>query len=519
MSNQTIGSIMIREIIRMKEMGFSMRKIARSIGKSRTTILKYVTNIEASDLSFKELLELTSEDIYELFGTPQSISSSNTDVIQKELLAFYPYVEKELKRVGVTRYILWDEYKQKHPQGVMYSRFCESYRQWSKKSDGYIPVSHKYGEKLFIDYAGKKLHIIDRQTGEIKPVEVFVGTLGASQYTYIEASFSQQIPDFITSVQNSFFFFGGVPACVIPDNLKSAVTKADKYEPFVNEQFARFSEHYNTSVMPTRSRKPKDKPLVEGAVNIAYTRIYASLRNTEFYGISELNAAIKVCLEVHNKSPFQKKEHSRWTLFHDNEKACLKPLAIEKYELRDYKTATVQKNCHVYYSPDKNYYSVPHTLIGKKIKLILTHSVVEIYHQQTRVAFHSRSRKAFDYVTLKEHLPVNHTYNLDWSSEYFINWATKIGVNTKESIEKILLQKQYPEQNYKSCMGILSMAKKVGNQRLDNACKRALLFDAVGYNPIKNILEKGLDKLEEQVKLFYTIPIQHDHIRGSEYYN
>jgi transcriptional regulator with XRE-family HTH domain len=212
MSNKTIGSIMIREIIRMKEMGFSMRKIARSLGKSRTTISKYVTNIEASDLSFKELLELTSEDIYELFGIPQNIASSNTDVIQKELLAFYPYVEKELKRVGVTRHILWDEYKEKHPQGVMYSRFCESYRQWSKKSDGYMPVGHKYGEKLFIDYAGKKLHIIDRQTGEIKPVEVFVATLGASQYTYIEASFSQQIPDFISIITqlNGFLFKSSV---------------------------------------------------------------------------------------------------------------------------------------------------------------------------------------------------------------------------------------------------------------------------------------------------------------------
>lgn len=519
MSNKTIGSIMIREIIRMKEMGFSLRKISGSIGKSRTTISKYLALIEAADLSFKELLELTSEDIYELFETTQSISSYNTDAIQEALLTFYPYVEKELKRVGVTRHILWLEYRKKYPQGVMYSRFCDCYNQWSKKSEGYMPVIHKYGEKLFIDYAGKKLHIIDKQTGEIKPVEVFVATLGASQYTYVEASFSQQIPDFIASVQNSLHFFGGAPACIIPDNLKSAVTKADKYEPFVNEQFARFSEHYNTSIMPTRPRKPKDKPLVEGAVKIAYTRIYAALRNTEFYSIGELNAAIKVCLETHNKAPFQKKEHSRWNLFHEIEKPCLKALAIEKYELRDYKTATVQKNCHVYYSPDKNYYSLPHILIGKKIKMILTQSVVEIYHNQVRVAFHPRSRKAFHYVTLKEHMPVNHTYNLEWSSEYFINWATGIGVNTKECIEKILSQKQYPEQNYKSCMGILSMAKKVKNERLENACKRALLFDAVGYNKIKNILEKGLDKLEEQVKLFYTIPIQHDNIRGSEYYN
>lgn len=519
MSNKTIGSIMIREIIRMKELGFSLRKISRSIGKSRTTISKYLALIEASDLGLKELLELSSEGVYELFEIPQSTTSYNTDTIQEALLAFYPYVEKELKRVGVTRHILWLEYKQKHPEGVMYSRFCDCYNQWSKKSDGYMPVVHKYGEKLFIDYAGKKLHIIDRETGEIKPVEVFVATLGASQYTYVEASFSQQIPDFIASVQNSLHFFGGVPACIIPDNLKSAVTKSDRYEPFVNEQFAGFSEHYNTSIMPTRARKPKDKPLVEGAVNIAYTRIYAALRNREFYSISELNTAIKVLLETHNKAPFQKKEHSRWDLFHEIEKSTLKPLAVEKYELRDYKTATVQKNCHVYYSKDKNYYSVPNAFIGKKIKMILTQSVVEIYHNQTRIAFHSRSRKAFQYVTIKEHMPVSHTYKSDWSSEYFVNWAARVGTNTKECIEKILLQKQYPEQNYKSCVGVLNMANKVGKERLNNACKRALFHEVVGYNPIKNILENGLDKQEEQVNLFYAIPIQHDNIRGSDYYN
>ena len=271
--------------------------------------------------------------------------------------------------------------------------------------------------------------------------------------------------------------------------------------------------------MPTRARKPKDKSLVEGAVNIAYTRIYAALRNSEFYSIQELNTAIKVCLDTHNKTPFQKKEHNRWDLFHELEKPTLKSLPIEKFELKDYKIATVQKNCHVFYAKDKNYYSVPSAFMGKKTKLILSQNTVEIYHNQTRIAFHSRSRKPFHYTTLKAHMPVSQTYNSDWSTAYFINWATKIGVNTKEYIQKILLQKQYPEQNYKSCMGILSMATKVPNERLENACKRALLFNAIGYNPIKNILEKGLDKLQEKDKVFYVIPVLHDNIRGADYYN
>ena len=476
---------MIREIIRMKDNGLSNNQIAKNLGKSRTTIIKYLGAIAASGVCLKELLDLKGEDLSKLFEVPNALNPVNREQIRKDLFSFFPYLEKELKRVGVTRHILWAEYKSKHPEGVMYSQFCEHYNKWNRKSEGYMPTTHKAGEKLFIDYAGKKLHIIDRETGEIKPVEVFVATLGASQYTYVEASFSQQIPDFISSVQNCLHYLGGVPACIIPDNLKSAVTKSNKYEPHVNEQFACFASHYDTSIMPARALKPKDKSLVEGAVNITYTRIYAALRDKEFYSITELNLAIKELLLIYNQTPFQKKGHSRTGLFLELEKDALKPLPLEKYELRDYKIATVQKNCHVYYSPDKNYYSIPNAYIGKKVKLILTQSVVEIYHNQAHIALHPRSRKAYHYVSVKEHMPVSHTYNADWSSEYFITWAQKIGASTKEYIEKLLDKKQYPEQSYKSCLGILTMAAKIDKERLNNACKRALSYDSVSYNTIK----------------------------------
>jgi hypothetical protein len=270
--------------------------------------------------------------------------------------------------------------------------------------------------------------------------------------------------------------------------------------------------------MPARPLKPKDKSLVEGAVNIAYTRIYAALRNTEFYSINELNAAIRLLLENYNKLPFQKKNHSRADLFQGIEKEALKPLPTQNYELREYKTATVQKNCHVFYANDKNYYSVPHAYIGKKVKMILTQNVVEIYHNQSRIALHGRSQKAYAYLTIKEHMPVSHTYNNNWNPEYFISWAAKIGPSAKECIEKILEQKQYPEQNYKSCVGVLNLASKTSKERLNNACKRALLYEAIGYNPIKNILEKGLDKQLEEPNLFSTVTITHENIRGSEYY-
>ncbi|MFN0189537.1 MAG: IS21 family transposase [Bacteroidia bacterium] len=518
MANQSIGSIMIREIIRMKESGLSNSHISKSLGKSRTTIVKYIRAIELSNLDNKDLLDLSDKDLFEFFESPLELEKIDRTKILEDLYAIFPHVERELKRVGVSRQLLWKEYKINQPNGPMYSQFCDHYNKWIDKSEGYMPINYKAGEKLFIDYAGKKLHIIHKETGKLKVVEVFVATLGASQYTYIECSLTQQIPDFIHSVQNSLYFFGGVPACIIPDNLKSAVTKANKYEPFINEQFACFSAHYDTSIMPTRSLKPKDKSLVEGAVNIVYRRIHAILRNKEFYSLEELNVAIKELLVEYNQTPFQKKTHSRFELFKEVEQAALKPLPTSKYELKEYKTATVQKNCHVIYSADKNYYSVPHAYIGKKVKLILSYHVVEIYHQEKRIAMHARTRVAYRYVTLKEHMPVNHTYKNDWSPEYFINWATRIGLSVKECIEKMLQRKQYPEQNYKSCLGILNFASKVGNERLNNACHRALHYDAIGYNQIKNILENCLDKQQGQENIPNSISEEHGNIRGAEYY-
>jgi transposase len=518
MANKSIGSVMIREIIRMKDNGLSHSQISKSLGKSRTTILKYLAAFELSGLKNKELLALCSEDLYNLFETQNTIIPRDKDLVHNNLYAFFPYVDKELKRVGVSRFILWQEYRQKYPQGIKYSRFCYHYSRWNKKTQGYMPTEYKAGEKLFIDYAGKKLHVIDPQTGEIKAVEVFVGTLGASQYTYVEASFTQQVPDFLNSIQNCLHFFGGVPACIVPDNLKSAVTKADKYEPFINEQFAGFASHYDTSILPARPFKPKDKSLVEGAVNISYTRIYAALRNKEFFSLLALNQAIKELLRDYNATPFQKKAHSRLDLFQEIEKQALKPLPLDKYELKLYKIATVQKNCHVFYTPDKNYYSAPFAFIGKKVKLIMSQNTVEIYHNQSRIALHVRSQKPYAYLTIKEHMPLSHTYNTDWSPDYFVSWAARIGSSAEECIEIILQRKNYPEQNYKSCMGILSLSVKTGKERLNNACKRALIYEAVNYTQIKNILEKGLDKQLEEVVPVETIVISHENIRGSEYF-
>lgn len=510
---------MIREIIRMKHAGLSNNQISQNLGRSRTTIIKYVRDIESSGFSLEELLSLQGPELYELFEIGPGMPVRNQEGIHKELYDYFPDAGKELKRVGVTRYLLWQEYQQKHPDGVMYTQFCEHFKRWLGLSEGYMPIEHKAGDKLFIDYAGKKLSIVDRDTGEITPVDVFVATLGCSQYTYVEASYSQKLPDFINSVQNALYYFGGVPGAIVPDNLKSAVTKTDKYAPFINEQFACFASHYDTTILPARSRKPKDKSLVEGAVNIAYSRIYARLRNTVFHSLQELNEAIKKLLPLYNGAVFQKKGHSRKEMFDAVEKDALKALPVERYEMKEIRMVTVQQNFHVCFSDDKNYYSAPYKYIGKKVKLVLTPSLVEVYHKQERIAVHARSYRQFHYVTEKDHMPSHHRYKSNWTAERFIAWAGQTGEATKTYIEQLLQSKSHPEQGYKACMGIMSFEKKVGKERLENACKRANSYSAFGgYHTIKNILEKGLDKQDAQTQISFNIP-PHENLRGGNYYN
>lgn len=372
---------------------------------------------------------------------------------------------------------------------------------------------------MFIDYAGKKLQIVDKETGEIKDVEVFIAILGASQYTYVEAVENQSLESFIRSVENAFWFFDGVPRAVVPDNLKSAVTRSSKYEPTINERFADFSSHYGTTVLPARSYRPKDKALVEGAVKIVYHRIYAALRNCTFYSLKELNEAIRELLEKYNRLLFQGKEESRYDLYLEMERSALEQLPVQKYELRKYKQAKVQKNCHVYLGEDKHYYSVPYKYIGYVVKIVYSGTLVEIYHNYQRIASHKRNYKKYDYTTDPPHLPERHRHYLEWNPEYFINQAKLIGKPVEELIRQILNAKAHPEQGYKSCKGILSFGKVYGNARLNNACIRALDYQAYNYSVVKNILENRLDLLDdEDSQKQITIPF-HNNIRGRKYYS
>lgn len=506
----------LRQIIRLKGERHTQRSITKYLGISRNTVAKYLKLIDVSGFDSQELLTLSDEDLDELFS-PDPKGPTNKEHYEF-LISKFPYFEKELKKVGVTKLLLWAEYKHEHPEGYGYSQFNHYFLAWLKGKDVSMHFEHKAGDKLFIDYAGKKLEIVDRETGEVIKVEVFIAILGASQLTYVQAVFSQKKEDFIDAVGNSLQYFGGVPKAIVPDNLKAAVVKSDRYEPEINESFQDFALHYGTTILPTRSAKPKDKALVENAVSIAYKRIYAPLRKDVFHSVEELNNAIKVELEKHNDKPLQGKDYSRRELFNEIEKSLLYPLPLNPYEFKHFKWLTVQKNSHVYLYDDKHYYSVPYRYTGERIRFIYNNSIVEIYYQQSRIAYHKRDRTPHKYTTVKSHMPSSHNFVAEWNEEKFINWAEGIGEGTSELVRHILSSKAHPEQAYKSCLGILGYVKKVGAIRLESACKRAVEYQSYYYKTVKRILDNKMEDIELHNEEYPQLPF-HQNIRGSEYYN
>jgi transposase len=514
MANERINMTKIRQILRLKNENISKRDISNMLGIHRETVTNYILLFEAVGLSYEEIMQKTDEELDALFSVKES---PPVDRYEK-LISMMPYFEKELSRTGVTKMRLWEEYKREYPGGYNYSQFCYHIQNWQKKNGAVMHFEHKAGDKMFVDFTGKHLYITDRISGELTELEVFVAILGSSQMTYVEAVQSQQKDDYITAVENSLIYFNGIPAAIVPDNLKSAVTKSCPYEPDLNEDFQNFAIHYNTVILPTRSRKPRDKALVEGAVKIVYNRIYAALRNRTFFSRDDLNEAIREELDKHNKKNFQGRDYSRYDQFKSIEQQELRPLSKERYELKDYAILTVYKNCHIWLHCDKHYYSVPFKYIGKKVKVIYSKRNVEIYHNYSRIAVHRRDYSKYKYSTIKDHIPSAHQFVSDWNPDKFINWASGIGEDTEKYIRKILDNKQHPEQAYKSCIGILQFAKKYGKARLNKACRRGIYYHSYNYKVIRNILQNNYDKTEIEVENQYRLPI-HKNVRGSSYYN
>jgi transposase len=425
-------------------------------------------------------------------------------------------MEKELKKRGMTRYILWERYIALNPDGYKASQFKYHYQQWLRRSKPVMHIEHIAGDKMYIDYAGEKLHLVDKDTGEITDVEVFISVLGASQLTYVEATLSQCKEDFINCCEHALAYYEGVPMAIVPDNLKSAVTKSSLYEPTLNQAFENFALHYSTTILPARAYKPKDKALVEGAVKIAYRRIYSVLDNRVFHTLEELNEAIREIVELHNNAKLTGRPYSRRALFEDVERSVLHPLPLLPYEFKRQQYSTISVNGHVCLKEDRHYYSVPFQYIGKKIKIMYTSTHVEIYYNYALLARHKRDRKQYGYTTDIEHLASTHKYLTDWNPDRFIKWAESIDESVKTFIIRLMDSKAHPEQAYKACQGVLGYERKVGRVRLINACKRAIEYENYSYHSIKSILENKYDLLS-CTELLTEIP-QHENIRGENYY-
>lgn len=515
MANKPISMSKLRQILRLHTQGESNLQISKLSGISRNTLKKYVKKLRGLRLTYEDVNLMSDDELDTIFGSyiPEPCERYT------QLHALFPKFEKELKRKGMTRQKLWEEYIKEYSTGYRITQFKEHYHKWVLRSKPIMHINHKAGDKMYIDFTGEKLQIVDPQTGEVQKTKVFISVLGASQLTYIEATISQKKEDFIAACENALHYYGGVPLAIVPDNLKSAVTKSDKYEPTLNEAFESFARHYSTAVLPARVYKPKDKSLVEGGVRIAYNRIYTYLYGKTFFSLAEINKAIREALEVHNNTHLTNRPYSRRQLFEDVEKETLHELPALRFEFKKQQIATVARNGRICLKEDKHYYTVPPQHLGKKVKVLYSQTQVEIYYRYVVIARHERDRLPYGHTENPDHIAPNHRYLIDWNPLNFINQAAEIADPVKELIVKILDTSQHPEQAYKSCMGVLSYEKKVGRERLVNACKRALEYEQYTYGTIKNILERGLDSIavEENVPEL-TIP-EHVNIRGEQYYS
>jgi len=504
----------IKEVLRLHhEKRLSDREIAKSVQIGRSTVKDYLLRAQRAGLSWplpSELDEASLEHL--LFPCNHSIPP------ERRQMPSPGYLHQELKRKGVTLQLLWHEYRQSNPDGYQYSQFCRIYQQWTKKLDPCLRQPYRAGEKLFVDYAGQTIPFIDRETGEIHEAQVFVATLGASNYTFAEASLSQNLPSWIQSHIHAFEFFQGVPEILIPDNLLSAVTRPCRYEPDLNATYREMAEHYETVIIPARVRKPKDKAKVESGVQMVEHWVLAPLRHRDFFSLLEVNEAIAEQIEKLNNRPFQKLEGTRRSLFETLEKPALKLLPLQRYIYTDWKRAKPNIDYHI--EVDRHYYSVPYQLIQHRLDVRFSDTLVEVLFKGRRVASHRRSYRKGGYTTLSEHMPKSHQKYLEWTPSRLLRWAAKTGPHTQNLVAAILEHRPHPEQGYRSCLGLLRLGKTYSAERLEAACARALEIKAYSYKNVESILKKGLDR--QPLRTASSQPpqplLEHANLRGKEYY-
>ena len=503
----------ITEVLRLKfEAKLSHEKIGRAVGVSKGAVNKYVSLAIAQGLSWPLPPDMDDAALEARLYPPREASTRYAEPDHAKL-------HTELKRKGVTLQLLWSEYvAEVGDRAYRYSQFCERYRQWAKRQKRSMRQVHRAGEKLFIDYCGPTVPVVDPQTGEFRLAQVFVAVLGASSYTYAEATWSQTLPDWIASHQRAFAFFNGVPQLLVPDNLLSGVTKACRYAPEPNATYLELARHYRTAILPARPYKPKDKAKAEVAVQVVERWILARLRHHTFFSLSALNGVIAELLPDLNERPFQKLPGSRRSLFDDLDRPALQPLPQQPYEYAEWLQAKPGIDYHI--EADKRFYSVPHVLVGEVLDVRLCATTVEVFHKRKRVALHPR-RGPDRFSTLDEHMPEAHRAHRQWSPGRFMNWAKDIGPATLAVVKHQLHNRPHPEHGYRSCPGLLNQARGYGRGRLEAACERALAIHSPTYQSVTSILKQGLDKqpLEPNAEGEQATLPQHPNVRGSRYYH
>ena len=512
MPGQRLPMRKIRDVLRLTAAGMSSREIAASLVVGATTVVDCLQRARAAGVSWPLLDDLSDEALEaRLFPA----STALAEIRARRPQPHWPTIHRELRRPGVTLQLVWEEHRAAHPEGYGYSRFCELYRAWEGRLSPTMRQTH-VAERLFVDYAGTTLDVIDASTGEAMPAQLFVAALGASNYTYAEATWTQGLADWIGSHTRTFAFFDGVSAMVVSDNLKSGITKACFYEPAVNRTYAEMAAHYDTAVVPARPNKPRDKAKVEIAVQVATRWIIAKLRNRRFFSLGELNAAIAELVTALNNRVTRHLGASRRALFDDLERSALKKLPAEPYAYAEWKECRAGLDYHV--EIEKHYYSVPHALLRETMWARITARTIEVFHRGKRVAAHVRSSSNRQHTTVREHMPSSHQRYADWTPERIQRQANEIGPKTSALVEIILRERTHAEQGFRACIGILRHAKSFGRERLEAACDRALEIGARSYTSVTSILKTNLDR-KRPAPATDGPAIAHTNIRGSRYFH
>ncbi|MEW6582948.1 MAG: IS21 family transposase [Actinomycetota bacterium] len=515
MAQERLSMRKIREIVRLRfGAGLSHRQIARSVGVGQTTVSDYLSRFRAAGLSWPLGPDLDDEGALEalLFGGPRQR-------VPTRVVPDWARVHDELRdHKHVTLALVWEEYRREHPDGYGYSQFCDLYRRWTRTLDVTMRQHHRPGEKMFVDFSGGTIPVVDEVTGEVRHAKLFVAVLGFSNYMYADAVFSEDLPTWIGQNTKAVEFFGGTPRIAVPDNLKAGVTRPCRYEPELNPAYAEWGRHYEVAVIPARVRRPRDKAKAEVGVQIAERWILAALRHRAMRSLSELREAVRGLLERINARKMKKVGMSRREIFEAKERAVLRPLPAARFEMAEWKKARVNIDYHVEF--DRHYYSVPFRFARQEVEVRATAGTVEILASGKRIASHPRSGEKFRHTTVAEHMPKSHRAAGEWTPSRILAWAGKVGPETASFVKELLERRPHPEQGFRAALGVLRLSKSYEASRLERACERAASYRSYSYRSVESILKAGLDGRPPRRREDGSeqIPL-HENLRGPDYYH